>query len=202
MPIDSVVMRVSTLAFPLLFGTLTACDGGGPGAVGAPCNAEEDCDSGLICDVHNDQGSCQEPHGHTAGETEETASEASTTEHSHDTEGHHETEGHHDTEAGSTSEGTTSDATATEGSTSTGVGETTGDDTLCLAFCGCMQTTCSGYEAYPYADDAACMTACEAFDEATLQCFGGFCQQAMETEGTLAEHYCEHAWGDLGNQKC
>ena len=59
-------MRISTLASVFLLGALVGCDNGGPGAVGAPCNTADDCQGSLICDVHNDQGSCQEPHGHGA----------------------------------------------------------------------------------------------------------------------------------------
>ncbi|KIG19020.1 hypothetical protein DB30_05924 [Enhygromyxa salina] len=42
-----------------------ACDSGD--AVGKPCETAEDCDQGLICDVHDGQGTCQEDHGHEDG---------------------------------------------------------------------------------------------------------------------------------------
>ncbi len=207
-------MRISTLAGVFLLGALAGCDNGGPGAVGAPCNTADDCQGSLICDVHNDQGSCQEPHGHGT----EGGSESESTGHSHDTDHHHDTDHDHDTEHGETEHGDTEHGETEHGETehdhtggssgSTGGtggttgGETTGADEVCAAFCGCMQTACASYDAYPYADEAACLAACDALDETTLQCFGGFCQQAMDAEGTLAEHYCEHAWGDLGNDKC
>lgn len=34
------------------------------GDVGDPCELEEHCADGLICDLHGDQGSCQEGHDH------------------------------------------------------------------------------------------------------------------------------------------
>lgn len=189
---------------------LPSCDGGGSGAVGAPCNTAEDCDGDLICDEHNGQASCQEAHGH--GETDASSSGSGETGHSDDTDHSHDT---------GTAETTSTDASATEGAdtehsdtehehTTTGdteTGDTEATDTagsseLCEAFCGCMETVCVSYDAYPYADSTECMTACDAFGEATIACFGGFCQQAMDAEGTLVEHYCEHAWGELGDEKC
>ena len=207
------VMRISTLVtLVAMVSALASCDAGGAGAVGAPCNTADDCDGDLICDEHNGQASCQEAHGH--GETEDSASGSGETGHSHDTDKGHDTE-HADTEHAETEPADTEHSDTehsdtehdhtTTGDTETGATEstdTTGSSELCEAFCGCMETACASYDAYPYADSAACMTACEAFDETTLGCFGGFCQQAMDSEGTLAEHYCEHAWGELGDEKC
>jgi hypothetical protein len=34
------------------------------GDVGSPCEEDEDCQPGLLCDVHDGRGSCQEPHHH------------------------------------------------------------------------------------------------------------------------------------------
>lgn len=192
-------MRTATMAsFGVLLLVWTGCDSGGPGAVGAPCNTADDCEGSLICDVHNDQGSCQEPHGH-GGETEDSSDGSGTTSTT-------------DTPDPATSTSTTDTPSETSGTTSGGDESSSsggdesstsgGSSELCAAFCGCMTATCSSYDAYPYADEAACMAACEAFDEAQLNCFGGFCQQAMDSEGTLAEHYCEHAWGALGDEKC
>lgn len=44
----------------------SACGGGdgGGGELGEPCAEHEDCADDLICDVHNDRGSCQKPHDH------------------------------------------------------------------------------------------------------------------------------------------
>lgn len=33
-------------------------------AVGAACDRDDDCDTGLVCDVHEGSGTCQEPHTH------------------------------------------------------------------------------------------------------------------------------------------
>lgn len=32
--------------------------------IGKACEKEEDCAEGLICDVHDGKGTCQEPHDH------------------------------------------------------------------------------------------------------------------------------------------
>ncbi len=187
-------MRPCTLTVVVaLMGILGACDSGSSGAVGAPCNTADDCDGDLICDEHNGQASCQEPHGHTG-------SEGSTSEGSTSEDPTSSTEPATTGEASSSSTGDPQ----TDGSSSSGGGssETGADTELCEAFCGCMDLSCSAYDAYPYADTAACMTACAAFTDAQLECFGSFCQQATDGEGTLVEHYCEHAWGDLGDQKC
>ncbi len=193
---------------------LASCDGADGGAIGAPCNTADDCEGDLICDEHNGQASCQQPHSH--GDTDSSSTGSGETGHSHDTQSGHDTE-HADTEHADTEHADTEPADTehadtehadTEHADTEHAGTQTGDATdtsgedLCAAFCGCMETACVSYDAYPYADTAACMTACEAFDEATLSCFGGFCQQALDAEGTLAEHYCEHAWGELGDQKC
>lgn len=37
------------------------------GDVGSPCDSVEDCADGLICDVHDGKGTCQEGHGHDDG---------------------------------------------------------------------------------------------------------------------------------------
>lgn len=44
-------------------------DEGGP--VGSPCDVAEDCQDGLICDVHGGRGSCQELHEHDDEHDEE-----------------------------------------------------------------------------------------------------------------------------------
>jgi len=45
---------------------LCACgdDSDGLGELGAPCSDDSDCQDGLICDVHDARGSCQNPHSH------------------------------------------------------------------------------------------------------------------------------------------
>ena len=211
-------MRISTLvALAAMVSSLASCDSGSSGAVGGPCNTAEDCDGDLICDEHNGQASCQEPHGH--GETDASSTGSSETGHSHETDDGHETHHadtehadtehadteHSDTEHSDTEHSDTEHSETEHGHSETGDtegGTTGGTNELCEAFCGCMDTACASYDAYPYADSAACMTACESLDEAMLSCFGGFCQQAMDAEGTLAEHFCEHAWGELGADKC
>lgn len=41
--------------------------------IGKACDKAEDCSGDLICDVHDGKGTCQEPHGHEAGEEEGSA---------------------------------------------------------------------------------------------------------------------------------
>lgn len=72
-----ICVRVATLALGLALGAaLTAC---AHGDVGKVCSKKEDCSGDLICDVHEGQGTCQEPHGHDTSETATTAAETDTT---------------------------------------------------------------------------------------------------------------------------
>lgn len=79
-------------------------------------------------------------------------------------------------------------------------GSAGGVATPCGAYCACMSDTCASFDAYPYADEAACLTACEGFTTEELGCFGSFCENA--STGTPTEHQCEHAWGDGGTSEC
>ncbi|HEY6727436.1 MAG TPA: hypothetical protein VI197_25550 [Polyangiaceae bacterium] len=55
--------RVYVLAVVALLAQ--ACGGeDSKGELGAPCAEDEDCADGLVCDVHDDRGSCQKPHEH------------------------------------------------------------------------------------------------------------------------------------------
>lgn len=117
--------RMLALPFALgLFGSFVACNGDGGGDVGAPCNVETDCASGLICDEHEGQASCQEPHGHEEGE--DTAHETE-----HETE-HAETEHEHASESGGHDSGSTGHESGETGQTTgseTGSGSETGTGT-------------------------------------------------------------------------
>jgi len=55
---------ISTLSFALAL-AVGACT---EPSVGAPCEVDADCDAGMICDIHDNQGTCQDDHGH--GETD------------------------------------------------------------------------------------------------------------------------------------
>lgn len=61
---------VRKTAFVCAFLGLSACagatgqDGEFQGDVGDPCELEEHCADGLICDLHGEHGSCQEAHDH------------------------------------------------------------------------------------------------------------------------------------------
>lgn len=42
-----------------------ACSGEDDGGeLGAPCVQDEDCSDELVCDIHDERGSCQKPHDH------------------------------------------------------------------------------------------------------------------------------------------
>ncbi|MEM9457400.1 MAG: hypothetical protein AAGF11_24685 [Myxococcota bacterium] len=181
-------------------GLTLACTSSG-GGVGAPCNVDGDCEGALICDEHDGQSSCQEPHDH-GEETEEHGE----TEHEHDTGHEHDTEhehdtGHQETEGHDSGSGT---GEATTGSqTGTGDPTTGGVSAECETFCGCMTTNCGEFAAYPFADEAACATFCEDLTENEFTCFASFCEDAaVEPSMGLQEHWCEHAWGELGNKEC
>lgn len=214
-------MRVLAVAGSVL--AAWACDlggvGGGSGGVGAPCEVDSDCGDGLTCDEHGGKGSCQKPHGHGESESDSesasstttgtmtTAGPSSTTDPAtNTTTDPDETDGETEDETGTGGE--TEDATGTGGETETETGDTeetseSGDPAVCEALCACMLLNCSSYEAYPYADNQACMDACTALDAPLVQCYGGFCEQAStEPNEGLAEHWCEHAWGELGADKC
>lgn len=60
-----------------LAASFVACNDDG-GDVGAPCNEDADCSSELICDVHEGQGSCQEPHDHGHEHDEDSGTDSST----------------------------------------------------------------------------------------------------------------------------
>ena len=104
---------------------------------------------------------------------------------------------------GCSDDGETMDGETTGDAETTG-DETTGGDTAeCLAFCDCMVAQCSEFEAYPFADPAACTTFCGDLSSVELTCFSGFCEDAaVEPNMGLQEHWCEHAWGELGTDKC
>lgn len=170
------------------------------GDVGAPCNVDADCEGELICDEHEGQSSCQEPHGHG----HDTESDGDT-EHDtgHDTEHHdtgHETEGH---DSGSETGPATGSETGPDPTTTGDDTTTSGASAECEAFCGCMTTNCSEFAAYPFADEAACASFCEGLTQDERTCFASFCDDAaVEPSMGLQEHWCEHAWGELGNEEC
>ncbi|MBL8739726.1 MAG: hypothetical protein JNK04_01495 [Myxococcales bacterium] len=85
------------------------------------------------------------------------------------------------------------------GAASTGGGGG-GAPTACEAYCACLDATCASFPSYPFADEPACLAACEGFTTDELSCFGAFCEQA--STGTPTEHQCEHAWGDGGTAEC
>jgi hypothetical protein len=53
-----------TLVLGLGLGTLAGGCGDDDDEIGTPCESDEDCSGDLLCDVHEGQGTCQEPHDH------------------------------------------------------------------------------------------------------------------------------------------
>lgn len=146
--------------------------------VGSPCDTDEQCGGDLICDMHEGKGTCQPAHEHP-----------SDTEHA--TEAHGTT---HDTHEPTEAHGTTHDETHGE----------TAEDTHaehCTTYCTCLQTSCSAHQQFPYADLAACETACAGFTEAERDCWSDYCTLAQAGDDAQA-HYCEHASGSAGLAEC
>lgn len=94
-------MTSRMLVLPLALGLLAsfaACSDDDGGDVGAPCNVDADCASGLVCDEHEGQASCQEPHGHEEGEESEHAE----TDHASESGGHDSGSSGHSHDSGET----------------------------------------------------------------------------------------------------
>jgi hypothetical protein len=64
MPHTSTSLLAASLLGSLL-GLTYACD---DAALGSPCATIEDCGDGMICDIHDGQGTCQHDHGHDTDE--------------------------------------------------------------------------------------------------------------------------------------
>lgn len=185
-------------AFVLGLASSLACDPGGAGDLGAPCESAADCAGDLICDEHEGQGSCQKPHDHG-----ETGDDSTTGDSDSDPTTDPST-----TDPSTTDDATTSDATTggpeetSGGSTSGSTGEpgTTGGGVSaeCEALCSCVAAGCSSFGGYPFADDEACHTWCGEQPAADVECYQGFCDEITDPD----EHLCEHAWGELGNSEC
>ncbi len=187
-----------------LCGSMALACGSAEGQVGAPCTVDDDCAESLICDEHDGQSSCQEAHGH-GGDESDTGHEHDTG-HDHDTGDEHDTghdTEHHDSGSESGHDTEHSETDGPGGTTTTGDETTGGVSEECQAFCTCMTANCSEFGAYPFADEMACITFCGELGENERSCFAGFCADAeVEPSMGLQEHWCEHAWGELGNEKC
>ncbi|HVH45188.1 MAG TPA: hypothetical protein VM925_22705 [Labilithrix sp.] len=65
----------------------------------------------------------------------------------------------------------------------------------CTAYCACMTATCASESSYPFADEAACLSACAAFSDANRTCYAASCEDAKTAADK--EHDCEHASGTV-----
>jgi len=61
----------------------------------------------------------------------------------------------------------------------------------CATYCTCMAATCATEPGYPYANEAACLTACAAFDAKGVTCVAAACEKAKTAADK--DHECEHA---------
>jgi hypothetical protein len=192
------------LSIPACVSAIVMACGSQVGGVGAPCETKADCEGELVCDEHEGQASCQEPHGHGESDAESAAHGTDATESHHGpSTGSESSSDPDDTGAASTSStGGADSESATAPATDTGT--TGGGASLeCQSYCTCLTAECSEYDAYPHADEQACLDACAALAPDSLTCFAGFCEDAaVERSENLEEHWCEHAWGELGTDKC
>jgi hypothetical protein len=67
----------------------------------------------------------------------------------------------------------------------------------CADYCVCMATTCSDQPDYPYADEAACLVACNAFTAEDRTCHAAACEEAKTAEAEDKDHECMHASGAI-----
>lgn len=63
----------------------------------------------------------------------------------------------------------------------------------CEIYCECAGQVCKSQPAYPFADEAACLSACEAFASDDLRCFNDACEGARFSADP--SHGCQHATG-------
>lgn len=93
-------------------------------------------------------------------------------------------------------------ASAAEASVTADASDSSAEDAseICSAYCGCMKATCAAEPNYPFADDAACTSACVVFAPSARACYLAFCQEA--SDGGAKSHSCEHATGRLGATEC
>jgi hypothetical protein len=163
----------------LLLLVLVGC--GNNSSVGSPCDKDDQCSDGLVCDFHDGKGTCQEPHGHgSAGETQDGSSGGASSTHE-------------------PTSGTTHDhATGGHGPTA---GTTGSVEEVCADYCVCLQMHCTSHDQFPHADVAACEAACAGFSAEESACWIPYCALAAKGDNSQ-EHYCEHASGAVGLAEC
>lgn len=80
--------RIVVRSLPALLLLAAACQSDAD--IGKPCEKPDQCAEGLICDVHDGKGTCQEPHGHDdAGETAAGTDDHASSDHHHDSDHDH-----------------------------------------------------------------------------------------------------------------
>lgn len=69
----------------------------------------------------------------------------------------------------------------------------------CAAYCACMGTTCASEAGYPFASEAACLSACSTFDSKGLACVVTACEKAKTAKSPSSKsHECEHGRAPSG----
>jgi hypothetical protein len=182
-----------------------SCQKKGEGEV---CEDDGECASGLLCDKHGKPtGKCLKPH-HGPGEADGSAGADAA---SPDTKPAVDAPATVDTAPGGSPDAATSatpDSAAPDRAPDTT--PPTPDATVppdatagmaCEAYCTCMEQNCRMLS-YPWANRAACLTACGQFSELQRTCFTNFCMSVPMVGQGEREHTCEHGAGELGTGEC
>lgn len=91
-------------------------------------------------------------------------------------------------------DGGSADVDAATADAASDTGADAGPD-ACAAYCTCMAATCASEPGYPFADEAACLSACSGFTAENRTCFAMHCETAKTAANK--KHDCEHASGTI-----
>ncbi len=196
-------LRASLYLVPLLL-VIASCEKKGEGE---GCTEDSECASGLTCDKHGrETGKCLAPHHGHGG-----ASDASATGDAAIPDAGAAGAPAPDAATSGATDGPTvtpDSAVAPDGAPDTSPptpdAAPTPPDALaspCEAYCTCMEQNCR-MVSYPWANRAACLTACGAFSAPARTCFTTFCMSVPTVSAGEREHTCEHGSGELGAAEC
>jgi hypothetical protein len=198
------VRLLSLLGFLPLVVLLSSC---AKKAEGEACTDDGECASGLVCDTHGrETGRCLEPHGHGGSGGMDASADAAASDGpvtpdapSPDsaasppvdagTAATPDAPGDRAPDAGAPSP----DSAAPDASSATAA---------CESYCGCMEQNCRMVITLPWANRAACLTACGGFSEMERTCFTNFCMNVPTVSAGERAHTCEHGAGALGSGEC
>jgi hypothetical protein len=197
--------KTLVLFFSLVPLVLASCQKKGEGEV---CSDDDECASGLTCDKHGrPTGKCLKPHHGEPGAGADAATAdtrpvdaPSTVDAGPGADAATAGTGPDSQPADSQPADTAADASAPPSPDAAAPDAAMGNQ-ACEAYCTCMEQSCRTL-AYPWADRAACLTACGRFSATERTCFANFCTQASMMGQAAREHSCEHAAGALGAAEC